>query len=33
MDPYKIWENLIDLYNRAYGTDYTVEVTKKEDES
>jgi hypothetical protein len=20
MDPYKIWENLIDLYNRQYGT-------------
>lgn len=22
MDPYKIWENLIDLYNKQYGTDY-----------
>ena len=31
MDPYKIWENLIDLYNRQYGTSYTVVVTRKED--
>ena len=26
-----IWKNLIELYNRAYGTNYTVIVTPKEE--
>lgn len=28
----QVWKDLIDLYNRDHGTNYTVVVTRKEDD-